>query len=562
MKPNADGALLPACVHRFEADVSSLVPPRQFTWPFHYVPHPLCRAAAREVMQHVEGQTAWTQELRQGKMLGVLVVALCDGSLAFLSAYSGTLAGSNHPPWFVPPVYDLLHPDGEYRRGERDISEMNHRIAALEQSPQREAIVAERTQCASRQRQEEERYKAEMEQARARRHALREQGDLGEGERQALLVESQHQRAELKRLRRRHALELAELDHRLAVFDHEVKTLKAARRQRSEALQQRLFDLYVVLNARGEQQSLTQVFAEFARREQQPHRAVPPGGAGECCAPKLLQFAYRHGLRPVCMAEFWYGASPAGEVRHHGHFYPACRSKCLPILTFMLQGLDVEPNALAREPLADIRELYDDHWLTVVEKPAGMLSEPGKLTAFSALTRYKAHHPEATGPVLVHRLDQETSGLLVFAKDKATHKELQRQFAAHEVRKEYVALLEGRVDRDGGIIELPLRPNADDRPRQVVDREHGKPAVTHFGVLERRDDGRTLVVFMPVTGRTHQLRVHASHPYGLGCPIVGDMLYGTAAKRLMLHAARITFIHPATGERLTIESPCPHEFER
>ncbi|MBQ7691018.1 MAG: RNA pseudouridine synthase [Muribaculaceae bacterium] len=548
------------CVHRFETDVSAIELPRQFTWPFHYVPHQLSRIAVGEVLSHVDAVAAWADELRRGKMLGVLVVALPDDSLAYLTAYSGTLAGRNNHRWFVPPVYDLLHPDGEYRRGEREITRLNHRIAELEQMPERAALAQERHQCVARQQHEVERMRAVMEQSRTQRHALREKGQLTAAEQQALLTESQHQRAELKRLRRRHASELAQLDGSLAALDSEMQALKVERRQRSEALQQRLFDLYILLNARGERQTLAQAFAEFALREHQPHRAVPPGGAGECCAPKLLQFAYLNHLRPLCMAEFWYGASPAGEVRHHGHYYPACRSKCLPILSFMLQGLDVEPNVLASKSLTDLVEVHDDRWLTVVVKPAGMLSEPGKLTADSALTRFKARHHEATGPVLVHRLDQETSGLLVFAKDKATHKELQRQFAEHEVRKEYVALLDGVVGIDGGIIDLPIRPNADDRPRQVVDYERGKRAVTSYQVLERLANGRTLVCFVPHTGRTHQLRVHASHPQGLGCPIVGDMLYGTADVRLMLHAARITIVHPATGQTLTVESPCPAEF--
>ncbi len=547
-------------LHRFREPVNPADLPQRFTWPFHYVPHPLCRLAAGEVMRYVERRSEWAGELSQGKMLGVLVVTDGDGIPGFLAAYSGNLAGGNRHPWFVPPVHDLLAPDGEYRREEHVITELNHRIAALEQDARRSQALEARQQCLARQQREQEAAKAQMERARSVRHQRREQGGLTDAEEQALQAESQHQNAQYKRLRRRHADELADLDRRLAVFDDELQSLKTERRCRSEALQRRLFDLYVVNNALGERQTLSRVFADFAQREQQPHRAEPPGGAGECCAPKLLQYAYLNRWRPVCMAEFWYGRSPAGEVRHHGHYYPACRSKCLPILSFMLQGLDVEENALARVSPTDIVEVYDDHWLTVVEKPAGMLSEPGKLTGDSALTRYKSRHPEAAGPVLVHRLDQETSGLLVFAKDKATHKELQRQFAEHEVRKEYLALLDGVVGKDGGVVDLPLRPNADDRPRQVVDPVHGKRAVTSFQVLERRPDGRTLVCFVPHTGRTHQLRVHASHTKGLGCPITGDMLYGTASTRLMLHAARLTFHHPATGERLTLESHMMSEY--
>ena len=252
------------------------------------------------------------------------------------------------------------------------------------------------------------------------------------------------------------------------------------------------------------------------------------------------------------MAEFWWGASPAGEVRHHGHFYPACRSKCKPILDFMLQGLDVEDNPL-EQPQQDtvLDTVYDDRWLTVLNKPSGMLTVPGKALEDSLLTRYQAAHPEAHGPIVVHRLDQETSGLVIFAKDKATHKALQQQFEQHTISKRYIALLDGLVMQDEGVIDLPIRPDVDDRPRQRVDREHGRPAVTRYRVLER-NDGVTRISLEPLTGRTHQLRVHASHPLGLNCPIVGDRLYGRTARRLMLHARSITFVHPATGETLSL----------
>ena len=312
----------------------------------------------------------------------------------------------------------------------------------------------------------------------------------------------------------------------------------------SEALQERIFRLFVVSNARGERRDLVEVF--------KPLDTLPPAGAGECCAPRLLNYAFNHSLNPVCMAEFWWGASPVGEVRHHGHFYPACRSKCKPILDFMLQGLDVEDNPLEQPRQDTVLDIvYDDRWLTVLNKPSGMLTVPGKALEDSLLTRYQAAHPEAHGPIVVHRLDQETSGLVIFAKDKATHKALQQQFEQHTVSKRYIALLDGLVMQDEGVIDLPLRPDVDDRPRQRVDHEHGRPSVTRYRVLER-NDGVTRISLEPLTGRTHQLRVHASHPLGLNCPIVGDRLYGRTARRLMLHARSITFVHPATGETLSL----------
>ena len=388
-------------------------------------------------------------------------------------------------------------------------------------------------------------FKALMAQHKQERDARRQAGDLTDEEQEALLNESRFEKAELKRIRRRHEEELSKITDEMGNFCQQIDDLKARRKAMSEALQERIFRLFVVSNARGERRDLVEVF--------KPLGALPPAGAGECCAPRLLNYAYNTGLRPVCMAEFWWGASPVGEVRHHGHFYPACRSKCKPILDFMLQGLDVEHNRLG-VPMEDtpLDVVYDDQWLTVLNKPSGMLTVPGKLLEDSLLTRFQQTHPEAHGPIVVHRLDQETSGLVIFAKDKETHKALQQQFENHTIRKRYIALLGGIVSQDEGTIDLPIRPDVDDRPRQRVDHEYGKPAVTRYRVLERKD-GMTRIALEPLTGRTHQLRVHCSHPQGLNCPIVGDRLYGAAAHRLMLHAQSITFIHPATGQEITLE---------
>ncbi|MBR2083345.1 MAG: RNA pseudouridine synthase, partial [Muribaculaceae bacterium] len=387
-------------------------------------------------------------------------------------------------------------------------------------------------------------FKALMARHKQERDALRDAGDLTPGQQEALLNQSRYEKAELKRIRRRQEAEMAKIFDEIADFQLRIDQLRTRRKAMSEALQERIFRLFVVSNARGERRDLVEVF--------KPLGTLPPAGAGECCAPRLLNYAFNHGLKPLCMAEFWWGASPAGEVRHHGHFYPACRSKCKPILDFMLQGLDVEDNPLEQPQQDTVLDIvYDDRWLTVLNKPSGMLTVPGKALEDSLLTRYQAAHPEAHGPIVVHRLDQETSGLVIFAKDKATHKALQQQFEQHTISKRYIALLDGLVMQDEGVIDLPIRPDVDDRPRQRVDREHGRPAVTRYRVLER-NDGVTRISLEPLTGRTHQLRVHASHPLGLNCPIVGDRLYGRTARRLMLHARSITFVHPATGETLSL----------
>lgn len=528
-------------LHRFDAEVSGIEVPQRFTWPFHYVPHRLSVMAAQQVMRYVATRDDWADELQAGKMLGVLVVRDTEGGLSFLAAYSGNLCGRNDHDYFVPPVYDLLQPDGEFRQGEAAITAINHEIERMERSDEL-AQLSLQLRCAQCNRdQNMKQYKHYMAECKAARDKRRAGGNLTDVLQQELLAESQFQKAELKRLRRKHETIVSEIEAQIAAFQSRIGQLKAERKHRSEALQERIFHLFVVQNARGERKDLMKIW----------DGTLPPSGSGECCAPKLLQYAYLNGWHPICMAEFWYGQSPVGEVRHHEHYYPACRSKCLPILSFMLQGLEVETNPLA-EPVVDegLDIAYDDDWMTIVRKPAGMLTVPGKLLDDSVETRYR-RRSDVSGPVVVHRLDQETSGLVVLAKNKEAHKLLQDLFASREVKKTYIALLQGDVMSDEGVIDLPLRPDVDDRPRQRVDNELGKPASTHYRVLERQH-GCTRVALQPFTGRTHQLRVHCSHPLGLNAPIVGDMLYGTAASRLMLHAARLQFIHPFTGQEIEI----------
>lgn len=527
-------------LHRFEEEVSGVEVPRQFTWPFHYVPHRLCVLAAQQVMRYVKTREDWADDLQAGKMLGVLVARDKKGEIGFLAAYSGNLAGSNDHDYFVPPVYDLLQPDGEFRQGEAAITAINNEIKRLEGS---EALVQLLHEQVMKQHERDEAinaYRLHMVQSKAQRDQRRTQ-QLTEAEQKALIDESQFQKAELKRLRKRHEDILSGVKEEIYVHKAHIMRLKEERKRRSEELQERIFRLFVVQNAQGERKDLMEIW----------RGALPPSGSGECCAPKLLQYAYLNGLQPICMAEFWHGRSPVGEVRHHGHYYPACRSKCLPILSFMLQGLDVEPNPLA-DPVGcdELDVAYDDEWMTIVRKPAGMLTVPGKLMDESVETSYR-QRSDVSGPVVVHRLDQETSGLLLLAKNKEAHQVLQQLFASRQVNKAYVALLQGEVVGDEGTISLPLLPDVDDRPRQMVDAHRGKPAVTRYRVLER-DGELTRVELHPLTGRTHQLRVHCSHPLGLNAPIVGDMLYGTASARLMLHAQRLRFTHPFTGQEIDV----------
>ena len=595
---------------------TSIPSPRQFTYPFCYDVDPLAEAASLELQRYIADADLMSTEKGCGKMFGVLVVEYEDeeGALqrGFLAAYSGLLGGRNDWPYFVPPVFDAQQPDGHFKRTEREISAINREIAAIEHDAEYLQSVEQHEQTKKRLQAEVDAFKAEVDAAKARRDARRKSGEpLSEEEQVEMIRESQFMKAELRR--RRKAMEQAEstLNTQHSTF---LKSLQRKRKQMSDELQRWLFAAYRMLNAKGEERDLIDIFREYTH-------AMPPAGAGDCCAPKLLQYAYLHRLRPVCMAEFWWGESPASEIRHHLHYYPACRSKCLPILTHMLKGLDVAPNPLAQKRhTAEPRVLYADEYIMVVDKPAGMLSVPGKaesmrseasdsanisveeyfanlqLPTNSQLTTEQFTIGEADNSKLktqnskflkaAHRLDMDTSGLLVLARTEQAYVELQRQFASRETVKRYEAVLSGVPTQNSKLktqnssaqpsgcleaISLPLIADINDRPRQRVDMEHGKPALTLYNIVEVRavdantavayttkkvDKGRTLIHLYPKTGRTHQLRVHCAHPLGLACPILGDPLYGIErADRMYLHAAELTFRHPVTGETMHFLSP-------
>ena len=595
---------------------TSLPSPRQFTYPFCYDVDPLAEAASLELQRYIADADLMSTEKGCGKMFGVLVVEYEDeeGALqrGFLAAYSGLLGGRNDWPYFVPPVFDAQQPDGHFKRTEREISAINSEIRAIENDPEYLQSVEQHEQTKKRLQAEVDAFKAEVDAAKVRRDARRKSGEpLSEEEQAEMIRESQFMKAKLRR--RRKAMEQvgSTLTTQHSTF---LKSLQRKRKQMSDELQRWLFAAYRMLNAKGEERDLIDIFREYTH-------AMPPAGAGDCCAPKLLQYAYLHHLRPVCMAEFWWGESPASEIRHHLHYYPACRSKCLPILTHMLKGLDVAPNPLAQKRhSAEPRVLYADEYIMVVDKPAGMLSVPGKAesvrsefsdSANISVEEYFANLQLPTNSQLpteqftigeadnsklkiqnskflkaAHRLDMDTSGLLVLARTEQAYVELQRQFASRETVKRYEAVLSGVPTQNSKLktqnsstqpsgcleaISLPLIADINDRPRQRVDMEHGKPALTLYNIVEVRavdantavayttkkvDKGRTLIHLYPKTGRTHQLRVHCAHPLGLACPILGDPLYGTErADRMYLHAAELTFRHPVTGEPMHFLSP-------
>lgn len=547
---------------RFAAQTTSISLPEKFTFPFYYEPHPISLLAAQELQDYLASQTDWNHNfgfddqqegLVIGKMFGVLVVKNHLGELGYLSAFSGKLANENHHQRFVPPVFDILDAAGFYKHEEQYVNEANTALEALLAEPSYLALQQQLSDLELEETETIQAHKAQMKSNKmerdAQRMALHALPDPSERQ----LAESALNQASiadkflLKDMTKHFQYRKNELNAQLTNFTEKIQGLRDKRKELSNALQHKIFDHYSFLNALGENKSLGAIFENTVDMK-------PPAGAGECAAPKLLQYAYLHDYTPIALAEFWWGQSPKSEVRVHQQYYPACRGKCEPILGHMLNGLEVDDNPLLVNPAAgkDIPIVYEDDYLLVVNKPAEFLSVPGKTISDSVYTRMLEKYPTATGPLIVHRLDMSTSGLLLIAKDKEVHQHLQRQFIKRTVKKRYVALLDGIVKQNEGVISLPLRVDLDDRPRQLVCFEYGKPAKTEWKALEKNKNG-TRVYFYPITGRTHQLRVHAAHPDGLGTPIKGDDLYGKKADRLCLHAEWIEFTHPISKLRMEIQ---------
>ena len=510
--------------------------------------------AADEVRANMLGSEAVATEAAKGKMFGVLVVRDKDGSIGYLAAFSGLFMGSNNVDGFVPPVFDLQNPDGYFKREEAEISAINSKIKELEASAEYIAAKSalEAVKCAADEALDG--MRAEFAVNKVRRAQLRAGGALTADDEATLIKASQFEKAELKRAQRAWQAKVLEKECLLKIFTDKKTCYVAERRRRSAALQQWLFRQFVMLDGRGRERTLLDIFKE--------HRGcIPPAGAGECAGPKLMQYAYANSLHPLALAEFWVGESPVGEVRRDGCFYGACKSKCEPILTYMLQGLDVEENAL--EHGGDIKALevvYEDEWLVAVNKPSGVLSVPGIVGGTSVQQWLREEYLRCNELFVVHRLDMATSGVLVAAKSMEVYKAMQALFASRDVKKEYMALLDGVPSADSGTISLPLAADYDARPRQKVDYRNGKEAVTRYDILDvvgYKGKQCALVRFEPLTGRTHQLRVHSAYKDGLDVPIVGDALYGRLADRLMLHAASLEFRHPMTGEKVSITAKIP-----
>lgn len=549
--------IMPTWLHELTGMESKGLPKR-FNCPFCYEVDDLCQYASEILIKYIESRKEWKDEINNGKMFGVLIVQNKndkeDNKLYFMAAYSGLLDGQNNHDYFVPPIYDLLNPEDHFQKEEAGIVELTKKIENIKKYSTLYNLTDTLNSLIIQRNSEIEHKKAENEKAKQRRDYIRRNSSLSQEEEQNLIKESQHQKAELNRLKSKWNEIINNLKEEIKKEDSKIVDLEKERHSRSTALQNWIFQRFILTNGLGEQKNLLEIFHDY-------NESIPPAGSGECCAPKLLNTAYNTNLKPICIAEFWYGNSPIGEIRHHKQYYPSCNSKCGPILDFMLKGLDVEENELkSNKSTYKTKTIYEDDWIKIVDKPEGMLSVPGKETNMpSVYSEYIKEHPDCTSPVIVHRLDMETSGLLILAKTKYVHELLQKEFAENKVRKRYLAILDGWIEADSGKIELPLITDFEDRPRQKVDYIYGKKSLTLFKVIKRTgskegNDSKTLVHFYPLTGRTHQLRVHSAHKDGLDCPIVGDNLYGKRNDRMYLHAEYIEFKHPIHNKCIKFES--------
>lgn len=546
-------------LQHFKTDISNINLPEKFTFPFYYEPHLLAKIASKELQEYLENQTDFQHDFgfqnqenagAIGKMFGVLVVKNNKNELGYLAAFSGKLTDNSLPTQFVPPVFNMRTEGSFYIKGEAEIDAINRKISVLKNDEvyislkkSFKKIIKIIEEDLAEQRKKMKISKTERKIRKKISETSLSVEDL-QNLSKKLQQESYNDQFFYKELQEYYDLKTHKIQSELNVFEHKINALKKERKEKSIILQQRLFSNYTFLNQQKVPKSLLDIF-NFPT-------VKPPAGSGECAAPKLLQYAFANNLQPICLAEFWWGISPNSEIRKHKNFYPACQSRCKPILSHMLQEVKMDENLLI-ENLSEKQQLtiiYEDDVLVVVHKPAEFLSVPGKEISDSVYTRMKEKYPEATGPLIVHRLDMSTSGILVLTKTKEANKILQSQFIQRTVKKRYVALLEGILSEKSGKISLPIRLDLDDRPKQLVDFENGKKAETNWQIIKREKD-KTRVYFYPITGRTHQLRVHAAHKNGLNAPIVGDDLYGKKATRLCLHAEFIEFVHPSTNEKMS-----------
>ena len=561
-----------------QALLSGIDIPERMNNPLDYQPHPLCIAVCKELQAYLAEREDWKEEIDKGKMFGILIVENAQpepgvSEIGYLAAYSGQIGGRSDWDDFVPAVFDYLQPDGYFKTHEAEISDINQRIRQLEGNEHLKEAKILIQQLQEERKQTIAAYQEKMKEAKAKRDARRKAGNLTPQEEAEMVKESQFMKAELRRLKKSLS-EKTTLETEYEVFQADILRLKQLRKSLSDTLQQWLFSQFLMQNHEGESKDLQEIFRDAALRDYPQAtlatsriaalKMVPPAGSGECCEPKLLQYAYLHGYKPLQMAMFWWGESPKEEIRHHLQFYPACNGKCKPILHWMLPDR-VFDSKIAEKQALEI--LYEDDQLAVIHKPSGLLSVPGKDSSQpSVYSIMRKKYPAASSPLIVHRLDMATSGLMIIAKTDFAYHRLQNEFLHHRVQKKYIAII-GCKDQeacdkiwDSSIssgkqkISLPLMPDYLDRPRQIVNHAQGKEAITEYEVLDRIDATHLRLALYPKTGRTHQLRVHCAHHEGLNAPILGDPLYGNEkASRLHLHAEEITFVHPLTGKEINIK---------
>ena len=564
--------------------------PERMNNPLDYQPHPLCIAVCKELQTYLSEREDWREEIDKGKMFGVLIVENAQpvpgaSEIGYLAAYSGQIGGRSDWDDFVPAVFDYLQPDGHFKTHEAEISDINQRIKQLEGNEHIKEAKSLILQLQEERKQTIAAYQEKMKEAKAKRDARRKTGNLTPEEEAEMVKESQFMKAELRRLKKSLS-EKTTLETEYEVFQADILRLKQLRKTLSDALQQWLFSQFRMQNHEGKMKDLLEIFRDAALRDYPQAtlatsriaalKMVPPAGSGECCEPKLLQYAYLHGYRPLQMAMFWWGESPKEEIRHHLQFYPACNGKCKPILHWMLPDRVFDSKIAEKQVL---ETLYEDDQLAVIYKPSGLLSVPGKDSSQpSVYSIMRKKYPAASSPLIVHRLDMATSGLMIIAKTDFAYHRLQKEFLHHRVQKKYIAIIgckdqeacdkiwekakkeelkeEGKssISAEKQKISLPLMPDYLDRPRQIVNHEQGKEAITEYEVLDRIDATHLRLALYPKTGRTHQLRVHCAHHEGLNAPILGDPLYGNEkASRLHLHAEEIIFEHPLTGKEINIK---------
>lgn len=543
----------------FLSDINEIKLPKKFTFPFYYEPHPLCELAVKEVQNYLSAQTDFEHNFGlnpnkkgtiTGKMFGVLVVHNKENKIGYITAVSGKLGEKNTHKMFVPPVYDMLAKDSFFLQEKESLNTISVQLNNLESNSTYLNLVSENEFAIKKASIDIQEKKEALKIAKKDRKLQREKAKKEISDEAYIVFDEKLKKESLaakhffNNVTRYWQHTLKPLEDKLLVYINQIAQLKNKRKTKSLALQRYISEQYQFLNSKKEVKNLAELFNHISVQN-------IPAGTGECAAPKLLQYAFLHDLKPLAMAEFWWGKSPNKEVRKHKQFYPACQGKCKPILAHMLKGIEMDTNPLLKNPAVGkvLETIFEDDDLIVIYKPNDFLSVPGIQIQDSVYTRVKQQVKNISGPIIIHRLDMATSGLLVLAKNKEAHKIIQSQFINKTVQKRYTALLDGIIAEDKGMINLPLRVDLDDRPRQLVCYEHGKPAKTEWKLIERKD-GKTKVHFYPISGRTHQLRVHASHSSGLNTPIIGDDLYGKKADRLYLHADTLEFTHPTTKKKM------------